>query len=217
MLLAKKNLVFLGAPGSGKGTLAKMLLEQAPLAHISTGDLLRAEKASGSELGKQLAAIMDAGKLVTDELVGEMVKARLSKPDCEGGFILDGYPRTLKQAEMLNGILAAIGKKLDAVIYLDVADEVVLERLTARETCSKCGAIFNKLSMKSAKPGICDHCGGALVQRSDDSLETAKGRLEVFHSTTSPLVDFYRRSGLLVTLGDNGKEQKLKDLLSALR
>lgn len=217
MKLRKKNLIFIGAPGAGKGTFSKKLLEVAPLAHISTGDLLRAERASGSELGQQLAAIMDSGKLVTDELVGAMVKARLSKPDCDAGFILDGYPRTLKQAEMLNAILAAIGRKLDAVIFFDVPDEVVLERLTARMTCAQCGAIFNKLFMKPVKPGVCDHCGGELIQRSDDSLETAKGRLDVFHGSTAPLIDFYRKSGLLVAITELDREKIFQTLVAALR
>ena len=217
MKLKKTNLVFLGAPGAGKGTFAKMLQDVVPLAHISTGDLLRAEKASGSALGKQLAAIMDARKLVTAELVGEMVKTRLSQPDCQAGFILDGYPRTQKQAEMLNSILAGIGKSLDAVIFFDVPDDIVLERLTARLTCAKCGAIFNKLCLKPAKAGICDYCGGELIQRSDDSLETAKGRLEVFHSSTAPLIDFYRKSGLLMPLTELDKDKKFQDLLAALR
>ncbi len=217
MQLTKKNLVFMGAPGAGKGTFSNLLLEKAPLAHISTGDLLRAEKASGSELGKKLAAIMDAGQLVSDELVGEMVANRLAKPDCEAGFILDGYPRTIKQAEMLNGILAKLGKKLDAVVFFDVPDAVVLERLTARMSCAKCGAIFNKLFMKPAQPGICDHCGGALIQRSDDSLATAQGRLSVFHESTQPLIDFYQKSGLLLTIAELEKNKIFQTLLDALK
>lgn len=210
MNFTKKNLVFLGAPGAGKGTIAKLMLAEHPFAHISTGDLLRAERANGTELGKQASALMDAGKLVPDELVGAMVKTRLAQPDCDNGFILDGYPRTLAQAELLNKILAELGKKLDAVVYLQVSDEVVLERLTSRLTCSKCGEIFNKLSMPPAVEGVCDKCKGALIQRPDDSLETAQNRLSVFHRTTQPLLDFYGQvAGLIITADKGDKDENM--------
>ena len=144
-MLKKKNLIFLGAPGAGKGTFSAILKEQHPFAHISTGDILRAEIAKGTELGKQASVLMSKGELVPDEIVAGMVKARLAQPDCDNGFILDGFPRTIKQADLLNKALADAGRKLDAVIYFKVEDELLLQRLTARISCKKCGKIYNKL------------------------------------------------------------------------
>ena len=206
------KLVLLGAPGAGKGTQGAILSETLNIPTISTGNILRAAMKDGTPLGEKVKVYMDGGQLVGDELVGEIVASRLSKPDCDNGFILDGYPRTIAQAEMLNKILAKIGKKLDAVVFFDVPDEVVQERLTARMSCSKCGAIFNKLFMKPAKPGICDHCGGELYQRSDDSLETAKSRLAVFHKQTQPLIDYYEKLGLLYSC----KSTELDEIVAEL-
>ena len=217
MKLTKKNLVFLGAPGAGKGTVSNLLLEKVKLAHISTGDLLRAEVAAQTELGKTAAQIMKAGGLVPDEVVAGMVRNRLAAADCEDGFILDGFPRTIAQAELLNKLLAEMGKKLDAVIYFKVADEVLLQRLTARLNCRGCDAIYNKLFLPPKVAGVCDKCGGELYQRPDDSLETAKSRLAVFYRQTSPLIDFYSKSGLLLTMSQGDSQEIVKAMLEQLR
>ncbi len=217
MKLTKKNLVFLGAPGAGKGTVSNLLLEKVKLAHISTGDLLRAEVAAQTELGKTAAQIMKSGNLVPDEIVAGMVRNRLSAADCQDGFILDGFPRTIAQAELLNQLLAEIGKQLDAVIYFKMADEILLQRLTARLNCRGCDAIYNKLFMPPKVAGVCDKCGGELYQRPDDSLETAKSRLEVFYRQTSPLIDFYSKSGLLLTMDQGDSQEIVRAMLEALR
>ena len=216
MELTKKNLVFMGAPGAGKGTFSGLLLEKVTLAHISTGDMLRAEKASGSELGKKLAAIMDAGQLVSDELVGEIVASRLSKSDCDNGFILDGYPRTIRQAELLDEVLKDLGRTLDRVVYIKVADEVILQRLTARVSCKNCKAIYNKIFMPPKQEGVCDACGGELIQRADDSLETAQGRLKVFYDQTSPLIELYQSRGLIFEITELDLDKASKQLLAEL-
>ena len=195
--LTKKNLVFLGAPGAGKGTIAGLMLKNYELAHISTGDILRSEVAKGTELGKEAAVLMKAGKLVSDEIVAGMVKSRIAEKDCEAGFILDGFPRTIKQAELLNEALAANGKSLDQVVYFKVDDELILQRLTARLSCRGCGAIYNRIFMPPKE----------LYQRADDSLETAKSRLEVFYQQTSPLIEFYSKSGLLLEITETDMDK----------
>lgn len=199
-MLKKKNLIFLGAPGAGKGTVSAAWLEKHTMAHISTGDILRGEIARGTELGKAAAELMKKGALVPDDIVAGMVRARLAEKDCEPGFILDGFPRTIRQAELLADALKELGKTLDAVIYLKIDDETILKRLTARQNCKKCGAIYNKLFMPSKKEGICDNCGGELFQRPDDSLETAKSRLAVFKGQTQPLIDFYEKAEKLIAI-----------------
>ncbi len=206
-MLKKKNLIFVGAPGAGKGTFSAVLLEKYPLAHISTGDILRGEIKKGTELGREAEGLMKQGKLVPDEIVAGMVKARLAEPDCRNGFILDGFPRTIKQAELLKAALEDLNMPLDAVVYFEVADEILLQRLTARQNCRQCGAIFNKLFMPSKVENVCDSCGGELFQRPDDSLETAKSRLEVFYSQTSPLIDYYEQAGVLMTIDDTDREK----------
>ena len=214
--LKKKNLVFLGAPGAGKGTIAKEMVAVYGLAHISTGDILRAEVAKGTPAGREAAVIMKAGKLVPDELVADMVRRRLTEPDCARGFILDGFPRTIRQAELLEAALKEQGTSLDRVIYLDVPEEILIQRLTARMNCPKCDAIYNKLFMPPKVAGRCDKCGAELVQRADDSLETAQKRLAVFREQTEPLVAFYRDRNALFTVGAGELPEKLAQLAAEL-
>ncbi len=195
-MLKRKNLVFLGPPGAGKGTLSTLLLDEHPLAHISTGDILRKEIANQTELGMKAKEYMNKGQLVPDEVVAGMVASRLKDKDCDAGFILDGFPRTVKQAELLENALVNAGKTLDAVIYFNADDELLLQRLTARLSC-KCGAVFNKLFAPPKQENTCDKCSAALYQRPDDSLETAKDRLKVYYEQTQPLIGYYRQKNLL--------------------
>ena len=211
----KKNLIFIGAPGSGKGTISNLLMELAPLAHISTGDILRDEIKRDTELGRQAAVIMKDGGLVSDEIVVGMVKERLAKDDCKAGFILDGFPRTLNQAELLNKVLADLGMTLDAVVFFNVKDETLLARLTSRLSC-KCGAVFNKLTMKPQVEGVCDKCQGELIQRADDSLETATNRLKVFYAQTQAVIDYYRASGKMIELNNLTSDQSMEVLKKEL-
>ena len=215
-MLKKKNLIFLGAPGAGKGTISNVLIAKYGVAHISTGDILRAEVAKGTPAGKEAAVIMKAGKLVPDELVCSMVKNRLAEPDCEKGFILDGFPRTIPQADRLAAVLAELGKEIDYAIYLKVEDDVLLQRLTARLNCRGCDAIYNKLFMPPKTEGVCDKCGSELFQRADDSLETAQNRLAVFHQQTQPLIDYYEQRGLLYTCKNTGKDEIVAELAGIL-
>lgn len=199
-MISSKNLVFLGPPGAGKGTLSTLLLDACPLAHISTGDILRGEIAAQSELGLKAKEFMDKGQLVSDEVVNDMVARRLSDPDCDNGFILDGFPRTVRQAELLEETLARSGRKLDAVIYFHAGDELLLKRLTARVSCRKCGAVYNRIFAPPKKESCCDRCDGELFQRPDDSLKTANDRLQVYYRQTMPLIDYYRKQGMLVEI-----------------
>ncbi len=206
-MLKQKNLIFIGAPGAGKGTVSERILAEYPLAHISTGDILRGEISRGTALGKQAAALMKEGKLVPDEVVAGMVRARLAEPDCRNGFILDGFPRTVPQADLLETALRELGMTLDRVIYLKADDELLLSRLTSRIGCRGCGAIYNKLYLPPKKENVCDKCGGELFQRPDDSLETAKARLKVFYEQTSSLIDYYSKEGVLLEVAAGDKEQ----------
>ncbi len=215
-MIAKKNLIFLGAPGAGKGTLAQILCENETLAHISTGDILRAEIAKGSELGKKAKHYVTTGGLVPDEIVAEMVASRLTQPDCKPGFALDGFPRTIPQAELLDKALAKIAKKIDAVVYFHAGEELLISRLTARLTCRKCGSNFNKIYSPPAKEGVCDRCGGELYQRPDDSLETAKSRLKLYNEQTAPLIPYYRSKGMLSQLDASMSKDKSYPALLAL-
>ena len=214
--LTKKNLVFLGAPGAGKGTVAKEMVKTYGLCHISTGDILRAEVAAGTPAGKEAEVLMKAGKLVPDELVTGMVRSRIAQPDCANGFILDGFPRTVKQAELLEEALKEMNNPLDRVVYLYCDDDTILKRLTARVSCPKCDAIFNKIFMPPKVDGRCDHCNAELVQRADDTLETAQKRLKVFYEQTSPLLDLYRERGLVYERAELDLDKATRQLLDEL-
>ena len=186
------KLVLIGAPAAGKGTQARKIIAKYSLAYISTGDMLRAEVAKESELGLTVKEIMSTGGLVSDELIIAIVKERIKEDDCKNGFILDGFPRTVVQAEKLDEI-----GDIDKAIYINCSDEVLLERITARETCPKCGASYNKLAAPSKVAGICDVCGEKLTQRKDDTIEAGQARLKTFHEQSEPLVEYYSKQGKL--------------------
>ncbi len=194
------NLILLGPPGAGKGTQATMLTERFGIPQISTGDILRGAVKEGTPMGIKAKGFMDAGALVPDEVVVGIVRERLQKPDCGAGFILDGFPRTVAQADALKENLRQLGKNLDAVISLEVDVEALVERLTGRRTCRKCGRGYHLKFDPPRQAGTCDACGGELYQRDDDREETIRKRLQVYQEQTSPLVEYYRREGLLRTV-----------------
>ncbi len=194
------RIIMLGAPGAGKGTQAAKVAEAYHIPHISTGDIFRANIKGGTELGKKAKAYMDAGKLVPDELVCDLVADRIAQDDCKDGFILDGFPRTIPQAEALEEATAKLGTKMDYAVNVDVADEVIIERMSGRRACLKCGATYHIQYNAPKVEGVCDHCGEALVLREDDKPETVKTRLEVYHKETQPLIDFYDNKKILVTV-----------------
>ena len=188
----------MGPPGGGKGTQAKRIQERYNVLQLSTGDMLRAAIAAGSPVGKQAKAVMDAGKLVSDDLLIEMIDKRLDDKDCANGFVLDGFPRTIPQAEGLENLMANKGLKLDAAIEVRVPDEKLLERLTGRYTCAKCGEGYHDKFKLPKAAGVCDVCGGKeFSRRSDDKADTVKTRLKAYHAQTAPLLPFYERKGVL--------------------
>jgi adenylate kinase len=190
-------LVLLGPPGAGKGTQAKGLAQTYGIPHISTGDMFRDHKARGTELGKQIQAIMDAGGLVTDDVTNALVKERLSRPDVAPGFILDGYPRTTAQAEYLEMLLAGLGRKIDRVLSYEVPEELVIERISGRRSCPKCGAVYHVSANPPAQSGYCDKDRTGLVQRDDDKPENVKKRMAEYAAKTAPLQRFYEERGLV--------------------
>lgn len=191
------RLILLGAPGAGKGTVAKMLTAIDGSVQISTGDILRAAVKAGNALGQQAETFMKAGDLVPDTLIMDIMGERLKAEDCQAGFLLDGFPRTIPQAQALKVLLHHLNIKLDAVISLAVPREVILDRLTTRRTCLDCNAIYNIKSMPTKQPGICDKCGGKVVQRDDETETAISNRLDVYNAKTAPLVDFYTNENLL--------------------
>jgi adenylate kinase len=194
------RIVLLGAPGSGKGTQAKLLVEKYKIPQMSTGDLLRAEVAAGTDLGKRAKAAMDSGQLVSDEVVLGMIQARLAKPDAKSGFILDGFPRNIPQAQSLDAMLARLGQPLQLALLVDVDTDVLLKRLTGRRTCGACGAIYNIYFSAPKTANKCDKCGSALTHRSDDNEQTVANRLKVYQQQTAPLVNYYKAQGKLRTV-----------------
>ncbi len=216
-MIKNRNLVFLGAPGAGKGTLAQMLCQEMKLAHISTGDILRNEMKNGTELGKKAQSYVTSGGLVPDDLVADMVAKRLQENDCQNGFVLDGFPRTIPQADLLEKSLSKIGKKLDMVVYFEAAEDLLIKRLTARLMCKKCNSIYNKLFTPPKNGNICDKCGIELYQRPDDSLETAKDRLRVYNEQTAPLVPYYEKKKLLKVINaELSKDKSYPELIKVL-
>ena len=207
------NLILLGAPGAGKGTQAEVICSKLSIPAISTGNMIRAALKSGSELGKKVQSYMDAGELVPDDVVIDIIRERLVEPDCAGGFVLDGFPRTIAQAEALD----KMGVKVDRVIDIDVADECIIARMSGRRVCEKCGASYHLLYKQPKQEGICDACAGTLVQRKDDHPDTVAQRLRVYHEQTEPLKEYYaRQSKLRVVEGQEDVADTTRLTLAAL-
>ncbi|MCF0247311.1 MAG: adenylate kinase [Synergistes sp.] len=207
------RIILLGAPGAGKGTQAESIKKKYPIAHISTGDILRANVKAGTELGKSAKEYMDAGKLVPDEVIIGMMEKRLSEKDCAEGFMLDGFPRTVGQAEALDKMLDKLGIALDAVVSLEIDDDTVVSRLTSRRVCRQCGEIYNTVLKPTAVEGKCDKCGGEVIQRDDDKESVIRNRLAVFHEQTSPLIDYYGKKGLLIAVDSTGGKDAVLKIL----
>jgi adenylate kinase len=209
--------VLLGPPGAGKGTQAQALVTRFGIPQISSGDLLRAVVREDSDLGREAAGYMDRGQLVPDEFVLKLIAERFRKDDAQRGFILDGFPRNLSQAEALAKRLDKAGLKLDKVVAITLPDGEILKRITGRRTCRSCSAMYHLVFEPPAKPGICDKCGGELYQRDDDSEDTVRERIKVYHAATQPLLDFYRRLGLLAEVDGVGRPEEVeKRVMAAL-
>jgi len=210
------KLILLGAPGAVKGTVAKLLTKMDGSVQISTGDILRAAVAAGTELGKQAQAAMKAGDLVSDDLIMGIMGERLKEDDCKAGYLLDGFPRTIPQAEALKVLLADMGEKLDMVVDIQVAKDVILDRLTTRRTCEGCGEIYNVKSNPPKEEGKCDKCGGAVTQREDETEEAISNRLDVYNEMTAPLAKFYAAEGNLVSVDATSSDAVLDAIKAKL-
>lgn len=191
------KIIMLGAPGAGKGTQAKQIAAKYSIPHISTGDIFRANIKNGTDLGKKAKEYMDQGLLVPDELTCDLVMDRIQQDDCANGFVLDGFPRTIPQAEALDAALTKIGQSMDYAIDVDVPDENIVNRMSGRRACLDCGATYHIVSLRPKTEGKCDHCGSDLVLRDDDKPETVQKRLTVYHEQTQPLIDYYQKQGIL--------------------
>ncbi len=207
------KIVMLGAPGAGKGTQAKMIAAKYEIPHISTGDIFRSNIKNGTELGRKAKEYMDQGLLVPDELTVDLVIDRLAQDDCKKGYILDGFPRTIPQAEALDGALAKLSDKLDYAVNVDVPDENIVNRMSGRRACVKCGATYHVVFNPSSKGDICEVCGDKLVLRDDDKPETVQKRLGVYHDQTQPLIDYYAKQGILKTVDGT---QSMDDVFAAI-
>ncbi len=211
------KVVMLGAPGAGKGTQAKMIAEKYQIPHISTGDIFRANIKSGTPLGVEAKKYIDQGQLVPDELTVEILLDRVSQPDCEKGYVLDGYPRTIPQAEVLEKALTERGEAVDYAINVDVADDNIVNRMSGRRACLKCGGTYHLVHIPPKVEGICDVCGSELVLRDDDKPETVLKRLKVYHDQTQPLIDFYEQRNVLKNVdGAKDKDEVFAEIIAIL-
>ena len=211
------KIIMLGAPGAGKGTQAKKIAAKYDIPHISTGDIFRANIKNGTELGNKAKTYMDQGLLVPDELVVDLVVDRVQQDDCKNGYVLDGFPRTIPQAEALDKALAEFGDKIDYAIDVNVPDENIVKRMGGRRACVGCGATYHLVYAPTKKEGICDVCGGELILRDDDKPETVQKRLGVYHEQTQPLIDYYKNQGILREVdGSVDMEDVFKEILNIL-
>ena len=209
--------ILLGPPGAGKGTQAVKIVEKYNIPHISTGDIFRENIKNGTELGNRAKAYMDRGELVPDELVVEIATDRLTKDDCKNGFLLDGFPRTIFQAEKLDEFLAQRGEKIDKVINIDVEKDALVKRITGRRVCKSCGASYHVVNIPPKKDGVCDLCNGELIQRADDTEETVLNRIDVYNKQTKPLVDYYDKAGVIINIdGNKDLDDVLADIVKGL-
>lgn len=211
------KIIMLGAPGAGKGTQAKMIADKFAIPHISTGDIFRANIKEGTELGQKAKTYMDQGLLVPDELTCDLVVDRITKEDCANGFILDGFPRTIPQAECLTNALKERNESMDYAINVDVPDENIIGRMSGRRACLNCGATYHIVTIPTKVEGICDRCGNEVVLRADDEPETVKKRLDVYHTQTQPLIDYYDQQGILKTVdGTQPMETVFEEIVKLL-
>lgn len=211
------NVILVGPPGAGKGTQAHFIVKNFGIPQISTGDMFREAVAQGTDLGKKAKEYMNAGKLVPDEVTIGIVRERLAQPDCAKGFLLDGFPRTTVQAEALDGIMAELGRKIEAVLNIAVPSEVLIDRIVGRRVCKGCGSVYHVKFNPPAGEGICDKCGAELIQRADDQEATARKRMEVYASETDPVLRFYEKKGILFDInGDRMVDQVWEDVRKAL-
>ncbi len=211
------KIIMLGAPGAGKGTQAKMIADKYQIPHVSTGDIFRANIKNGTELGKKAKTYMDAGELVPDELTVDLLMDRISQPDCAGGYVLDGFPRTIPQAECLEKALEERHEAVDFAIDVEVPDENIITRMSGRRACLNCGATYHIVHIPTKVEGICDRCGSPLVLRDDDKPETVKNRLAVYHQQTKPLIDFYSQRDVLHEVdGTQTMEEVFADIVKVL-
>ena len=211
------KIIMLGAPGAGKGTQAKQIAEKYSIPHVSTGDIFRANIKEGTALGMEAKSYMDKGELVPDELTVKILLDRVAKDDCKNGYVLDGFPRTIPQAEVLDKAVTELNDKIDYAINVDVPDENIIRRMSGRRACVKCGATYHIVNVPPKKEGICDACGEALIVRDDDKEETVKNRLNTYHQQTQPLIDFYNKKGILKEVdGTKDMKEVFSDIVNIL-